>query len=94
MLPIEEPLSCFLLIEFLILKANFFEYFLNLENDFTQDTLNRDSFTIFMCVDGEGVVQTKSGEATIAKGETVLVPAAANSILIKTAGAKFLEVTI
>ena len=47
-----------------------------------------------MCVDGEGVVQTKSGEATIAKGETVLVPAAANSILIKTAGAKFLEVTI
>jgi len=68
--------------------------FLNLENDFTQDTLNRDSFTIFMCVDGEGVVQTESGEATIAKGETVLVPAAANSILIKTAGAKFLEVTI
>ena len=68
--------------------------FLNLENDFIQDTLNRGSFTIFMCVDGEGVVQTKSGEATIAKGETVLVPAAANSILIKTAGAKFLEVTI
>lgn len=68
--------------------------FLSLENDFSQDTVHRDSFTIFMCVDGSGVVQTESGEATIAKGETVLVPASSNSIAIKTSGAKFLEVTI
>lgn len=68
--------------------------FLSLENDFSQDTVHRDSFTIFMCVDGSGVVQTESGEAMIAKGETVLVPASSNSIAIKTSGAKFLEVTI
>jgi len=68
--------------------------FLSLENDFSQDTVHRDSFTIFMCVDGSGVVQTESGEAMIAKGETVLVPASSNSIAIKTSKAKFLEVTI
>ncbi len=68
--------------------------FLSLENDFSQDTVHRDSFTIFMCVDGSGVVQTESGEAMIAKGETVLVPASSNSIAIKTSRAKFLEVTI
>jgi mannose-6-phosphate isomerase len=68
--------------------------FLHLENDFRQDTILRDSFTIFMCVDGTGTIQTESGEAIISKGETVLVPASSNSITIKTTGAKFLEVTI
>lgn len=68
--------------------------FLHLESDFTQDTVYRDSFTIFMCVDGTGTIQTESGEAIISKGETVLVPASSNSITIKTTGAKFLEVTI
>ncbi len=68
--------------------------FLRLENDFRQDTILRDSFTIFMCVDGTGTIQTESGEAIISKGETVLVPASSNSITIKTTGAKFLEVTI
>ena len=68
--------------------------FLHLENDFRQDTILRDSFTIFMCVDGTGTIQTESGEAIISKGETVLVPASSNNITIKTTGAKFLEVTI
>ena len=68
--------------------------FLNLQHNFTQNTTNRDSFTIFMCVDGEGVVETEAGAASIKKGETVLIPASSNSIAITTSGAKFLEVTI
>ncbi|PIB27152.1 mannose-6-phosphate isomerase [Maribacter sp. 4U21] len=68
--------------------------FLRLESNFRQDTVLRDSFAIFMCVDGTGKIQTESGEAIISKGETVLVPASSNSITIKTTSAKFLEVTI
>lgn len=68
--------------------------FLNLTKDFEQDTAKRDSFTIYMCVGGTGLIETNEGSEKIRKGETVLVPAMAKSISIKTNGAKLLEVTI
>ncbi len=68
--------------------------FLNLTRDLKQDTTKRDSFTIFMCVGGIATIKTDEGEVHIQKGETVLVPALANEIRIKTTGAKLLEVTI
>ncbi len=68
--------------------------FLHLTNSLDQDVTKRDSFTIYMCVGGSARVQNKDGEATVQKGETVLVPAAANNILISTSNAKLLEVTI
>jgi len=68
--------------------------FLELTKDLEQDTILRDSFTIFMCVGGEAIVQTEEGEVPIKKGETVLVAALAKKIHIKTKGAKLLEVTI
>ncbi len=68
--------------------------FLNLTKDFTQDTASRDSFTIYMAVGGEAHIETKEGIVKISKGETVLVPAMANCIRIKTDGVKLLEVTI
>ncbi len=68
--------------------------FLNLTKDFEQDTTQRDSFTIFMCVGGKATIQTAEGKVALMKGETVLVPALAKTIHIKTAGTKLLEVTI
>lgn len=71
-------------------KTNFIELTQNLK----QDTTNRDSFTIYMCVGGEVTVENENGEAHIKKGETVLVPASSNTIKLKSNRAKLLEVTI
>jgi mannose-6-phosphate isomerase len=68
--------------------------FLNLTKDFEQDSAARDSFTIYMCVAGTASIRTDDGEVVIKKGETVLIPAMANRIRIKTDGTKLLEVTI
>lgn len=68
--------------------------FLNLTRDLNQDTVSRDSFTIFMCVGGTAAIETDEGAVAIQKGETVLVPAVSYEIRIKTTGAKLLEVTI
>lgn len=68
--------------------------FLNLTKDLEQNTSKRDSFTIYMCVGGAASIKTDAGEATLAKGETVLVPAMAKTIQIQTSGTKLLEVTI
>lgn len=68
--------------------------FLNLTKDFEQDLAARDAFTIYMCVSGTASISADNGEVAIKKGETVLIPALANRIRIKTDGTKLLEVTI
>jgi mannose-6-phosphate isomerase len=68
--------------------------FLNLKKDLLQDTTSRDSFTIYMAVGGVAQIESDEGIAKISKGETVLVPAMANHIRVKTDGVKLLEVTI
>lgn len=68
--------------------------FIDIEKDLVQNTENRDSFTIYMCVSGKAMVATENGEVSLRKGETVLVPAISNQIRITTKGAKLLEVTI
>jgi len=68
--------------------------FLSLTKDFEQDTATRDSFTIYLCVAGSATVETNEGIVDIHKGETVLVPAMAKYIRVKTDNARLLEVTI
>jgi len=68
--------------------------FLNLTKDLALDTASRDSFTIYMCVAGEALIQNNWGTTAIAKGETVLVSASSSEIVIETKGARLLEVTI
>jgi len=68
--------------------------FLELDQNFNIDTSNRDSFTIYMCVDGSATIKTTTGEISIKKGETVLIPAEAQEINVSTNSAKLLEVTI
>ena len=71
-------------------KTNFIELTQNLQ----QDISSRDSFTIYMCVGGSATIKNEFGEASIVKGETILVPALSKTVSIASNGAKLLEVTI
>jgi mannose-6-phosphate isomerase len=55
-----------------------------------------DSFVIYICLDGELMIETESGSESIQKGETILLPASIENVLLKpaTASAKLLEVYI
>lgn len=68
--------------------------FLNLGKSFHQDISKRDSFTIYMCVDGEAVISNDWGSTPIKKGETVLLAAASTHVKVYTQAVKLLEVTI
>ena len=68
--------------------------FLHLTQGLVQKVDERDSFTIYLCVDGMAKISNNWGTTEIQKGETVLVAAASTTIEILTSGAKLLEVTI
>ena len=55
----------------------------------------RDSFVIYMCIDGEAIIDCNGEKETIAKGETVLVPASLADIHLKPKSTvKLLEIYI
>jgi len=58
--------------------------------------IERDSFVIYMCIDGEFEIDTKQGETTkMKKGETVLIPAEIASVnLIPKQKTKILEIYV
>ncbi len=68
--------------------------YLKLHSDFAQDLSGRDSFTIYMCVDGDAEIVNETGSASVKKGETVLIPANSATVNIKTTGTTLLEITI
>jgi len=68
--------------------------FLDLTQNFIQDVSSRDSFSIYLCLEGSAEVTNDWGKAGICKGETLLVSASSTKIEIATARAKILEVTI
>ncbi|HDZ15356.1 MAG TPA: mannose-6-phosphate isomerase [Pricia sp.] len=68
--------------------------YLHLTENWLEDLTDRDSFTIFMCVNGTAQISNENGTADIKKGESLLVPAFSNSISIKTESAELLVVTI
>lgn len=55
-----------------------------------------DSFVIYICMEGELVVETESGTELVQMGETILIPASVENVHLKpiTASAKLLEVYI
>lgn len=61
-----------------------------------KDYNNLDSFVIYICLEGELIVETESGAENVQKGETILIPASIESVLIKpvTPLVKLLEVYI
>ncbi|QBA63574.1 type I phosphomannose isomerase catalytic subunit [Muriicola soli] len=71
-------------------KTNFME----LQSDLTQNTAERDSFTIYMCVEGRAEIANEAGSESIRNGETILLPANSKIITIQTSGCKLLEVVL
>ena len=69
--------------------THYFHINTTLEKENTQD-----SFLIYICVDGEAEISANSVSERIAKGETILLPAAIKSYQIKAENAKLLEVYV
>ncbi len=67
---------------------------LNLTKDLMRDLSYIDSFVVYMCVEGEAVVETEGASEAIKTGETLLIPASTSKLLIKTRTATILEVYI
>lgn len=70
----------------------FITNYLKLDKDFTKDLSKRDSFSIYMCVKGEGNLSDGNIEVRIQKGETVMLPACSNQLMINSKGLELLEV--
>lgn len=68
--------------------------FLDLTQPMELDTSLRNSFSIYMCVDGSATILNDFGKVDLKKGQTVLIPAISKNIHINTTNAKLLEVTI
>ncbi|MBT8293200.1 MAG: class I mannose-6-phosphate isomerase [Eudoraea sp.] len=68
--------------------------FISLNQNIRFDLSNRDSFTIYMCIDGDVLIENDFGSILIKKGETVLVPASSSHIILNSERAKLLEITI
>lgn len=65
-----------------------------LTKDLKRDLTNIDSFVVYMCVEGEGIIEVNNYSETISIGETVLIPALINELTIKSKSVTFLEVYI
>jgi mannose-6-phosphate isomerase len=69
---------------------------LELTETVEKDYNKLDSFVIYICLEGELAVETESGNETLKLGETILLPAAIESVSLKPVSgkAKLLEVYI
>ena len=76
------------------------EYFttnlLEMNQPVEKDYNKLDSFVIYMCIDGEASIETESGNESVVKGETILIPASIENVRInpKSKSVKMLEVYI
>ncbi|WP_297692149.1 type I phosphomannose isomerase catalytic subunit [uncultured Eudoraea sp.] len=68
--------------------------FISLNQNIRFDVSDRDCFTIYMCIDGDVLIENDFGSILIKKGETVLVPASSSHILLNSEQAKLLEITV
>lgn len=68
--------------------------FLNVKNTITQDLNTIDSFVIYMCTKGSAEITLNSKTEVIKQGETILIPASAKTIKIKSENADLLEVYV
>lgn len=56
------------------------------------DLLLRDSFTIYLCVDGSATLRANGATVELKRGQTVLIPAVIPGVVVEGKGAKLLEV--
>lgn len=72
----------------------FITHYLSLSEDFEKKIGAEDSFHIYMCVKGSGIVSDGKTELSINQGETVLFPAVCDTLQVKTSGIELLEVSL
>lgn len=68
--------------------------FIPVSGKMTIDYRNTDSFVIFMCVEGSATVTIFNTTETIELGETILIPAIAEDVILESENCKLLEVTV
>ena len=64
------------------------------EDNTSRDHSSLDSFVIYMCTNGKAIISTTEKSVEIEKGETVLIPAINNKVLINSDFCELLEVYI
>ncbi len=67
---------------------------LSLTESINRDLDKIDSFVVYMCVKGDGIIELNGISETIKKGETILIPSLFKNVKIKTNSATLLEVYI
>lgn len=69
---------------------------LELNQMIEKDYNKLDSFVIFICLDGELLIETESGSESVQKGETILIPASVENVQLKPVSAtvRLLEVYV
>lgn len=67
---------------------------LQLTNNIKRDLSALDSFVVYMCVDGQAIIETGGFSEAMQTGETILIPASIATIQIKATAATILEVYI
>ncbi|WP_172914472.1 type I phosphomannose isomerase catalytic subunit [Capnocytophaga canis] len=72
----------------------FITHYLSLSEEFEKKIGAEDSFHIYMCVKGSGIVSDGKTELSINQGETVLFPAVCDTLQVKTSGIELLEVSL
>jgi len=78
-----------------VVDCNYFKTnLIPLSGKITLDYSQNDSFVIFMCVEGNATITIFNDTETIGFGETVLIPAIANEVIIESDNCKLLEVTV
>ncbi len=65
-----------------------------LTEDIERDLREIDSFVVYMCVEGEGIIEVNDQSEAIRVGESILIPAIMKSLKIKSKSVTFLEVYI
>ncbi len=68
--------------------------YIHLTEDIEYNLSKRNSFTIYICIEGTAEVVNNYGSAKIKYGETILLAAQSKNVLIKTSEIKLLEVFI
>ncbi|WP_372774183.1 type I phosphomannose isomerase catalytic subunit [Mangrovibacterium sp.] len=78
-----------------VVKCNYFNTsILEFDTTISKDIYSLDSFVIYICVEGEYEITTDNFKETVAKGETILVPASIHEYQLKplSPNVKVLEV--
>ncbi|XLS28229.1 type I phosphomannose isomerase catalytic subunit [Flavobacteriaceae bacterium M23B6Z8] len=72
----------------------FITNYLKINEELSLDLEHLDSFSIYLCVDGETTVTNEYGSVSLKKGETVLIAASTRNLSFKTKNAEILQVYI